>query len=528
MTPRIGNDRTGTRDTSSRPSPLARDAARRAAALVPDATALLAALVAFPTVAAPPTPNVRLAPFRALKAYLAEVSRALGLDCADHGAAVVIGLGNAPDRLGLLTHGDVQPADPERWRGDPFVLDATSVPGRLVGRGVEDDKASIATALCALRTVRALGVALRRRIELIVSMTEESDWTPFREFVRAWDPPAINVALDAKYPVVTAEKGSGGIFLTVAPDAPPDRPPTPASHMVRPHKDHEAEAPARRRDRAGNGPAIAPHRDHEAGASAQAPCGGTSARRPRIVSFTGGEARTRVPAAAVAVIEHAGADLEAALGADSTSAGGVTFDVERDGDRLTVRAHGVAAHSSTPWEGRNAITHLAARLAGGDWAPTPASRMVRLLDDLVGAGDCAERFGGLAHTHPFMGPLTLAATRLHATGAGDIEACLNVRSPVGRDRAQVETAARAAIEAWTVRRGGNDRAAGWRWASRTTRHRRPTCRRSSTSTATSPASPTPVRSPSAAARRRGCCRTGSTSARRCPALPTPDTATTSS
>ena len=130
------------------------------------------------------------------------------------------------------------------------------------------------------------------------------------------------------------------------------------------------------------------------------------------------------------------------------------FSILGDGARLIVRAHGVAAHSSTPWEGRNAVTHLVALLARRDWASTAAGRMVRLVDDLVGTGDCAERFGELACRHPFMGPLTLVLTRLYAKEEGSLEACLNIRCPVGRSREQVETAVQGAVDAWTARRGG--------------------------------------------------------------------------
>ena len=389
---------------NDRPSPLARTVARRAEKRVADATSTLAELVALPTVAAPPTPNIQLTPFRDLKACLSDTGRASGLDFEDHGAAVVIGLGRAKDRLGILTHGDVQPADRERWSTDPFTLDATSEPGRLIGRGVEDDKASVATALHAMRTVRELGVPLRRRIELIVSMTEESDWTPFREFLQKWEPPALNVALDAKYPVVTAEKGTGAIFLTIPPNRAAEEPP------------------------------------EERGA--------------HLLSLSGGEARTRVPAEAVAVIADGEPGLAANLLGSASASSGVRFDLEPAGGRLTVRAHGVAAHSSTPWEGRNAVTHLAALLARHDWCPTTASRMVLLIDDLVGTDDCAERFGDLACTHPFMGPLTLVLTRLYPNEDGSLEACLNIRCPVGRNQEQVKTAVRNAVDAWTVRRGG--------------------------------------------------------------------------
>ena len=182
------------------------------------------------------------------------------------------------------------------------------------------------------------------------------------------------------------------------------------------------------------------------------------ATHPYMVSLAeeliGGEARTRVPAEAMAVIADIEPGPAANLRAGASLSSGVRFDLESAGGRLTVRAHGVAAHSSTPWEGRNAITHLAAMLARHDWPPTPASRMVQLIDDLVGTGDCAERFGDLACDHPFMGPLTLVLTRLYELDDGGVEACLNIRCPVGRSREQVESAARTAIEAWTVRRGG--------------------------------------------------------------------------
>ena len=384
------------------PSAAARAAAAEASAHADSAIATLADLVALPTVADPPTPNARLPVFRDLKDYLARCCRERGFDFEDHGAALVIGLGRAADCLGILTHGDVQPADAARWRGDPFRLDTASEPGRLIGRGVEDDKASIATALAAMQVVAAR-CRPRRRIELIVSLAEESDWTPFREFLDGWDPPALNVALDAKYPVVTAEKGTGSIVLTVPPG--PD-------------------------------------------GSAAPGAGG------RLVSFTGGEARTRVPAAAAALLENAPPDLAAALRAGMDPACGVTIDVESSGSGLTVRAQGAAAHSATPWEGRNAVTHLAALLARRDWPPTPAGRMVRLVDELVGTGHRGERCGDLACEHPFMGPLTLVLTELNARDDGGLDACLNVRCPAGRGPDDVETAVRAAAAGWTARHGG--------------------------------------------------------------------------
>ena len=407
--PRPAADRAD-RHPAVAPSPAARALAAGVVSRYGDAAiALLADLVAFRTVAAPPVPNVDQPEFHRLKAYLAGRAGELGLDYADHGAAVVIGLGSGPDRVGLLTHADVQPADSVRWGGDPFRLDAVTEPGRLVGRGVEDDKASIATALYAMRAL-ADDRPRRRRVELIVSMTEESDWTPFREFLRGWRPPPLNIALDGEYPVVTAEKGSGSVRLTL--------PPEPGSE------------------------------DADGGSE------------PYIAGLRGGAFRTQIPGEAEAVIERAGAELAAALRAEIDPEWEVGFEMDadgrddRNGARLRVRAQGVAAHSSMPEDGRNAITHLAALLGSRAWPPTPAARMVGLINDLVGTGHHAEHFGDLAHSHDFMGPLTLALTTLNRGPDGSLIAGLNVRRPVGRGRADVEAAIRRALEGWRARNAG--------------------------------------------------------------------------
>ena len=106
-----------------------------------------------------------------------------------------------------------------------------------------------------------------------------------------------------------------------------------------------------------------------------------------------------------------------------------------------------------PHEGRNAITHLAALLGTQRWPPTPGSRMVDLINDLIGTGDHAERFGDLAHAHPFMGPLTLALTTLDAGPDGSLTAGLNVRRPVGRTAPRSRRPSRAALDAWRERTG---------------------------------------------------------------------------
>ena len=390
---------------SDRPSPVARAVATHAVARYFDAVvSTLADLVAFRTVAEPRVPNARHPEFLRLKGYLARKAAELGLEFEDHGAAVLLCLGESDDRLGLVTHADVRPAQEAAWAADPFSLDMRSEPGRLLGRGVEDDKGPIAAAIYSMKALGDQGLPTRRRVELIISLTEESDWTPFREFLARWVPPQLNIALDAVYPVVTAERGSGTVRVTLPPESePPHRPPD----------------------------------DDDA----------------RLVSLSGGRFGSQIPAEAEAVVTGAGPDLASALLGHVDRSAGVTFDLETTGDGLRIRASGVAAHSSTPWEGRNAITLLAALLGTRGWPPTPAATLVRLINDLVGTGHYAERFGALAYAHDFMGPLTLALTTVGPADGGGLVAGLNIRRPVGRSRNEVDATVRATLDGWRQRTG---------------------------------------------------------------------------
>ncbi len=383
------------------PSPFARAVADRAVTAWFDAVVdTLADLVSFRTVVESGVPNPRNPEFLRLKAYLAAAAARLGLDFEDHGAALVLGLGRSSDRLGLLTHADVRPADAAAWKTDPFTLDRDSEPGRLLGRGVEDDKAGIAAALYSLKALRDEGLPGRRRVELIVSLHEESDWTPFREFLAGWTPPPLNIAFDALYPVVTGECGTGAIHVTLRGGAP-----------------------------------------------------ATSPAQARLVSLTGGSYLSQVPASAEAVVAAADEPLAAALERDAVQSPAGWFDVDRAGDTIRIRSHGVAAHSSAPWTGRNAITQLAALLGRHPWPPTAARTMVRFVNDLVGAGHHAERFGDLGYSHEVMGRLTLTLATLTPADGGGFVAALNVRRPVGRTAPVVEKTIRAALEGWRRQTG---------------------------------------------------------------------------
>lgn len=382
-----------------RPSQRARSAAEYADSVYSAAAiTTLADLVGFRTVHVEGVDNAANPEFRAMSEYLAGKAAELGMDFTDHGNVVVIGFGSADDRLGLAAHGDVVPADPSKWAQDPFSLDTLSEPGLLLGRGSVDDKSAIASALYAMKTVIDQQYPLARRIELIISYTEESDWTPFIEYLQENPPPGLNVSFDSEYPVVVAEKSWNTIHLGIPPVA------TRAEE------------------------------------------------RPRLIAFTGGAFLSQVPEDAEAVIADPTPETDAALRAAAVTDSLVQYEFSREGSRLRVRARGRAAHSSEPEAGVNAVTHLADLLGTHDWPDTQASRMVRLINDLIGLGHYAERFGEVALGHQFMGPLTLSLTTLGMEG-DTLVAGVNMRSPVGRSKEELDLLLREAVDEWMAGTG---------------------------------------------------------------------------
>lgn len=359
---------------------------------------LLSELVRFKTVHREGLANADNPEFRAFADHLRQRAESFGLDFTDLGAVLVIGLGDSDERLGIVTHGDVQPADPSKWRKSPFELDTESEPGRLIARGTEDDKAPIATALYAMKTLRELELPLRRRIELVVSLTEESDWAPFREVLERWEPPQVNVAIDSEYPVVVAEKGWSALWVTF----------------------EDAAEPA--------------HGD------------------PTVTSYEGGAFISQVPEDAR--IRVAGVDestVERIRGLAEALPEDVRVTMEREDDELTIEVKGRAAHSMTPEEGVNALAYAAALLDGEELAPSAAGRAVNFVNDLIGTGVYGRQFGDAAYEHPFMGPLTVNLSTAD-TGEEDVKLAINLRAPAGKSAERLESDLRQAIADWAAER----------------------------------------------------------------------------
>lgn len=353
----------------------------------------LADLVQFNTVAVEGLSATDNPQHIAFKAELAKQAKALGFDFEDFGYVVRIGLGKGEQRVGVITHGDVQPVNPKKWAQSPFKLDRTSEPGKLLGRGTEDDKGPISTALYAMKAIKDQKIALNKRIELYVYMAEESDWAPLIEFVKQHDLPQTNITIDAEYPAVTAEKGYGTLSFNFT--------------------DQLVQTP----------------------------------EQAYIKRFEGGFFGSQIPEDAKVCLGHADQALLDKIKQRAALQQGMKYSFDLTNDELTITALGVSAHSSKPEDGINAITYLADILAVKHWPFNAAGAMVNFINDNLGTGLYGKKFGDIAYADDFMGPMTVQPTVIKQQDDG-VQLNINIRRPRGKTAEQLEQQIIAALNNW--------------------------------------------------------------------------------
>jgi dipeptidase D len=362
-----------------------------------DIVKTLAKMVSFNTVASPGVSIDKSPAHVGFKQYLKSEAARLGFDFADHGYVIIIGYGKSEDRVGMITHGDVQPVDPTKWKQSPFKLDAKSEPGRLLGRGTEDDKGPIASGLYAMKAIKDQKLALHKRIELYVYMAEESDWEPLVTFLKTHTPPQMNITLDAEYPVVIAEKGYGTVQLTV-----------PTQPLTNLGKD------------------------------------------TYLSTFGGGFFGSQIPEDAYANISNATPAMEQDIQLRAAKQDKMHYTFSWKEHTLQIKARGVSAHSSKPEDGVNAIAMLADALNFRTWQETTAGSMVNLINELLGTSLYGEKFGKAAYHDSFMGAMSVAPTVIKQLPEG-IQLGINVRRPQGKEAAQLKQEMQEALDTWQTK-----------------------------------------------------------------------------
>ena len=120
-------------------------------------------------------------------------------------------LGEGGKLCATLTHLDVVPAS-SNWDTDPF--DLTLKDGRLLGRGVADDKGCALVTLYCLRILKECGVEGKNTLRAIFGTDEEVGMTDVAAYFAKEDMPDMSFTPDAEYGICRAEKGILQLELT--------------------------------------------------------------------------------------------------------------------------------------------------------------------------------------------------------------------------------------------------------------------------------------------------------------------------
>ncbi len=86
--------------------------------------------------------------------------------------------------------------------------------GCAIGRGVEDNKAGVILALWALKYIKEKGIAIQRPVTVFLGSAEESGMEDIEAFAENEGVPFASLVPDSEYPVCYGEKGIARAYMT--------------------------------------------------------------------------------------------------------------------------------------------------------------------------------------------------------------------------------------------------------------------------------------------------------------------------
>lgn len=328
-------------------------------------------------------PNRENPEFVEASKFLAELAGRLRLKFRDlEGNFLEISLAGGEPPLGVVGHVDVIPAAETGWKHPPF--SGTIAEGFVWGRGTQDDKGALISAIYGLASIREARVKLRNRVVILIGTAEESTWEDVEYLFRRHSPPPLNVIIDGEYPVVFGEKGIMRVWLGAAAVA---------------------------GEKIGDG--------------------------WELDAMEGGAQAAIVPDRAEVSLRPAGKGREAAL----KEITGLAREFEArhkkartsisvGAESIHVQFAGVAAHGVEPSAGHNAIADMLDFVLASLGTPDGGRGcMARFLSEHVGHKTDGAGLG-VARKHPVLGATTVNLGQW-SEKAGALTATLNVRFPVG-------------------------------------------------------------------------------------------------
>lgn len=209
-------------------------------------------------------------------------------------------LGEGEKICATLTHLDVVPAG-DNWECEPFEL--TRRDGKLLGRGVADDKGSALLTLYCLKVLKDEGIVGKNTLRAIFGTDEEVGMTDVVAYFGKEQMPDMSFTPDSGYGICSAEKGILQLEIS--------------------------------------------SKNHDAGL---------------LTELKGGSATNAVPDSAYALLNCTENDDHQLM--RLADAKGIDFEFSYTIDGLMIKSRGKAAHACEPELGENAILELIDLLAG--------------------------------------------------------------------------------------------------------------------------------------------------------------------
>lgn len=278
--------------------------------------------------------------------------------------------------LDVLAHLDVVPVTDDWTVTKPF--EPKVVDGKIYGRGTSDDKGPAIAALYAMRAIKELGLPMKKSMRLILGADEECGSGDLEYYYGIEKEAPYTFTPDAEFPLINIEKGRlAGSFGAEFTDG---------------------------------------------------------LKLPGVVSFKSGDKVNVIPQRAQAVVAGVEEDVLKAAAEAVTEKTGVTFEITADTSMqascFKISARGMAAHASTPQEGKNALTATLSLLAGLPLADCSANNALKVLDKLMPYEDTCGKNLGIYRFDEESGELTLAFSIIDFTSEG-FKGEFDSRLPVG-------------------------------------------------------------------------------------------------
>ena len=281
-----------------------------------------------------------------------------------------IDYGTCGKKIGMIAHIDIVPAG-DGWTYPPFT--GKIVDGKLYGRGSLDDKGPLIAALYAMKAIKESSLPCSNHVRFLIGCDEESGFRCIKYYLSKEEQPWGGFSPDGEFPVIFGEKG---IYRFQCDST---------------WKEAQNE------------------------------------NRFGVVEIIGGTRMNVVPEAASAVLSS-NAQLFALAEQVLTEYNPENrLSLEDDGTQLVIKAQGVSAHSSMPWQGINANNLLLNFLRRLPLNPTAAERYIYTLADLFADGYDGKSLG-IACSDKVFGQLTLSLGVLHADSEGG-NASFDLRYP---------------------------------------------------------------------------------------------------